>query len=91
MCRLVPKDSQKAQVLVNGAMLGQREPICDVPGIGHEIWVDVHVIGVISLLNVVKEDVVLCVILYRWGHFCCGSMILGFMWCVCGAMLAREK
>jgi hypothetical protein len=79
--------------LAEGTSLSQRsrvragEPIHDSPGGRHEIGDNVSVVGVISPLDVVKGDVVLCVVLYRWVNRCCGSTILGFMWCVCGMVL----
>ncbi len=56
------------------------EPIHNVPDGGHEIGDGVCVVGVVSALDVIEGDVVL----YQWGHCCCGGMILGFMRMFCG-------
>ncbi len=67
--------------LVEGTSLGQLsrvgagEPIHDVLGGGYEIGDNLGVVGVISPLDVVKGDVVLCHVLYwqqdSWNYVVC--------------------
>jgi hypothetical protein len=72
MCRLVRKGLAEGTSLGRRSHVGAGEPIHDVLGGRHEIGDNdgVGVLRVVSPLDVGKGDVILCVVLFHWGHCC---------------------